>query len=362
MTARTMSAVFPPPRDAPTGHRARAIALGLVTGAAGGAVFAWLAMPLPWMLGSMIAVLGAVLLRAPVLPWDSVRPVVVAVIGVMLGASFTPEMAGNLPGWGLSLSFLLLYLGLAALLVVPFYRRVGGMDRVTAFFSGMPGGLVDMMLLGAERGADDRKIILAHAARVVITITLMAVLFRVILGIDVSGVVPVAKGPLDLRDIAILTLCGIAGMWLGRRLRLPAPTLLGPMVASGVVHVAGWSDGAPPGWMVGAAQVMLGAIMGCRFLGIAPREVLRALALSVGATVLTLGVAVSFAVALHGVFGQEIEQVLLAYAPGGITEMGLVAVAMQADAAYVATHHLVRITLLIAIAPAVFGAVSRRWS
>jgi len=136
---------------------------------------------------------------------------------------------------------------------------------------------------------------------------------------------------------------------------------LGPMVLSGAIHIAGWTDGAPPGWMVGVAQVMLGAIMGCRFLGIAPRDVLRALALSVGATTLTLSVAASFAVGLHGLFGQQIEQVLLAYAPGGITEMGLVAVAMQADAAYVAAHHLVRITLLIAIAPLVFGAVSRWW-
>lgn len=340
--------------------RAKAIVLGLGIGATGGAVFALLGLPLPWMLGSMIAVLAGVLLRAPVLPWDSVRPAVVAVIGVMLGASFTPDMLGDLGGWALSIGFMVIYLALAALLVVPFYERIGGMDRVTAFFAGMPGGLVDMTLIGAERGADDRKVILAHAARIVITITVMAVLFRVVLGIDVSGVVSTVKGPLSAADIALLTLCGLAGMWLGRRMNLPAPTLLGPMLISGLVHLFGWTDGAPPGWMVGAAQVLLGAIMGGRFLGIAPRDVLRALGLSIGATLLTIGIATVFAVGLHGLFGQDTAQVLLAYAPGGITEMGLVAVAMRADAAYVAAHHLVRITLLIAIAPLLFGAVSGR--
>jgi len=45
---------------------------------------------------------------------------------------------------------------------------------------------------------------------------------------------------------------------------------------------------------------------------------------------------------------------VLAYSPGGLAEMSLVALAMNADIAYVASHHLVRISVVMALAPILF--------
>ncbi|HVG81048.1 MAG TPA: AbrB family transcriptional regulator, partial [Methylomirabilota bacterium] len=44
--------------------------------------------------------------------------------------------------------------------------------------------------------------------------------------------------------------------------------------------------------------------------------------------------------------------VILALAPGGLAEMSLVALALHADAAFVSTHHVARITMVVAAAPA----------
>ena len=103
--------------------------------------------------------------------------------------------------------------------------------------------------------------------------------------------------------------------------------------------------------LVIAAQVALGTVMGCRFLGVAARDVARALVLSTGATVMMLGLALGFAFALHAMLGLDRSLVLLAFAPGGLTEMSLVALAMKAEVAFVALHHVVRIVLVIAFAP-----------
>ncbi|RVT87190.1 AbrB family transcriptional regulator [Rhodobacteraceae bacterium CCMM004] len=333
------------------------VALGL----AGGCLFWWANLPLPWMLGALTATLIAALAAVPLVPPEGIRPVVVAVIGVLLGSSFTPEVVQQAAGWALSLAFLAVYLVIAAALVVPFYVRVGRMDTVTAFFAAMPGGLNDMMLIGEAMGGDARQIILAHAARIAVTIGAVAVWFRVILGLEVSGIAGLnATGAaLGWADAAILVLCGVCGIGLGQVLRLPAPTLIGPMILSAAVHVTGLTYSAPPALLVVAAQVVLGTIMGCRFIGCPPRMVLRALVLALAATVMTLGVALSFAALFHDWFGQSAAQVILAYAPGGLTEMSLVALSMGEDVAYIATHHIARIAMLLGLAPVILVPLAR---
>ena len=329
-------------------------ALALLLGLAGGVLFFALNLPLPWMLGALCLTLVAAVIGLPIRTPDALRPPVIAVIGVLLGSGFTPELLGRLPGWLPSLGMLALYAALSAAIVVPFYRRVGGFDPITAYFAGMPGGLTEMMMIGRAMGGDDRKIVLAHAARIVITVAAIAFWFRLVLGFQVSGN---PGGPsllsMGVQDIGILVTCGVVGVFAGIRLRLPAPTLLGPMLLSGIAHATGLTSSAPPPGLVIAAQVALGTMMGCRFLGVAARDVARALVLSAAATVMMLVLALGFAVALHALLGLDRSLVLLAFAPGGLSEMSLVALAMQAEVAFVALHHVVRIVLVIAFAPLV---------
>lgn len=337
------------------------IALALGLGVIGGALFFWLTMPLPWMIGALAATLVAALAGLPIRAPERLRDPVIAVIGVLLGAGFKPGLIDQAATWGWSLLALGLYLAVAAAVVVPFYRRVGGFDPVTAYFAGMPGGLSEMMAMGREMGGDDRKIILAHAARIVVTVVIIALWFRLLQGHAVGanpGGTPLRD--MALADIALLTVCGVAGVVLGRRLRLPAPMLVGPMVLSGIVHLVGLTESAPPGGLVIAAQVMLGTIMGCRFIGTPGRTVVKALILSFWATLITFAVALAFAVALWSVTALPMEQIVLAYAPGGLTEMSLVALAIQAEVAFVALHHVVRIVIVIAAAPFLFRWLVRK--
>ncbi|QYK42317.1 MAG: AbrB family transcriptional regulator [Paracoccaceae bacterium] len=330
------------------------ILLALALGALGGTVFWWLTLPLPWMLGALSATLVAAVAGAPIRAPERWRDPVVVVIGVLLGSGFSPELIGQVATWAWSLAALALYLAIAAAIVVPFYARVGRFDRITAYYAGMPGGLAEMMMLGRAAGGDDRKIILAHAARIVVTVAAIAFWFRVIEG-QAVGSNPGGQPLRDMAsaDIALLVGCGLAGAAAGRLLRLPAPMLVGPMILSGAVHLAGLTHSAPPGGLVIAAQVMLGTIMGCRFIGTPARAVARALMLSAVATLMTFAVALVFAVALRAWAGLPMDQVVLAYAPGGLTEMSLVALAIHAEVAFVALHHVVRIVMVVTAAPLV---------
>lgn len=335
-------------------------ALALSVGASGGAIFYMFGLPLPWMLGALFATMGAAIANAPVQAPPRARPVVVAVIGVLLGSHFTPDLVEKAAVWVDTVMILLVYTIVVALVVVPFYRYVGKQDWRTAYFSGMPGGLAEMIEIGTASGAKPAPIILAHSLRIVTTIVLIAFWFRIVEGHSVGAMVSAAPVPLTLLDGVMLLGAAVVGSFLGIKLRFPAPTFLGPLLVSALVHLAGLTQSAPPALLVSGAQVVLGTVLGCRFLGIGPRTLLPAAALSFGATIMTLALALVAGSVMQMFAGVRSDQALLALAPGGLTEMGLIALAVQADVAFVATHHIARILFVIMLAPIVFSVVLKQ--
>ena len=77
-------------------------------GCAGGYLASLLNLPLAWMIGAMLANTAAALLGAPLYVFAWLRNVMVCVLGVMLGSSFTPEILGVIGDWAVSLLLLLL--------------------------------------------------------------------------------------------------------------------------------------------------------------------------------------------------------------------------------------------------------------
>ena len=336
------------------------IAAGLALGTLGGFTFYALSLPLPWMLGALFVTMTAAVAGLPVLGPMRLRPAIVAVIGVLLGSRFTPAIIGQAGEALVTISILIVYLAAVAAVVVPWYRFVARQDWTTAYFAGMPGGLSEMVELGEAKGADVPAIVLAHSLRIVLTIGLMAVLFRLVLGYNVGAAgSAVAGAALGVQDAAILVACAVLGAVLGPRLHLPAPTFLGPLILSAAIHMAGITESAPPPMLINAAQVALGTILGCRFLGIDTRMLFRAGLYSLGATALTLCLALLGAFTLQAAAGVAIDQAMLALAPGGLTEMGLIALAIHADVAFVALHHVVRILVVIVLAPILVRLVQR---
>lgn len=336
----------------------RRLALALLLGAAGGAVFWGLRMPLPWMLGAVLAVsLAALAGGRPAVPLR-LRNGMLAVLGVMLGSAFTPGLIARLEPWLPSLAMLAAVSAVTPFVAGAVFRRLGGFDRVTAYFSGTPGGLNEMVSVGTALGGDERTIALVHALRIMIVVFIVAAWFRLVEG-AAAGPGPTSApslldGDFGLADLGWLAAAAVIGRPVGKVLRLPAPQLTGPMVLAAVIHLAGLTALQPPAELIAVAQVVVGASLGARFVGANPFHLLRTAALAVGSSLVMLALAALSAWAVAEGTGLPFLLLLLAYVPGGLAEMSLIGLALGMDVPFVATHHVVRIALVVAVAPLLF--------
>jgi len=330
---------------------ARAFLLSLTFGTCGGAVFAYMHFPLAWMLGSMLACTAAATLGAPVAAPVWVRPPVISVVGLALGASFSPDIAKAAMQWLPTIFGLALYLALGGMACVLYLRHVAGYDRLTAFYSGMPGGLSDMVIFGEQSGADVRRIALIHSSRIILVVSTLPALIAFF---NHAPVVAASRGAASWNwshtEFLWAVFAVFAGILLAQVLRLPAKFLLGPMIASAAIHLFGFSTFSLPVPAVNAAQVVLGVVIGCRFRGADHSLFLPVAIHSAVVTVILLSMTLTFA----GLFDHYLDvgflPVVLAYSPGGLTEMGLVAVALQIDVGFILAHHLLRIFLVLTAA------------
>lgn len=336
-------------------------AFTLAVAVAGALLFDALSLPLPWMLGSMSAVTLGAVLRLQLFAPSAIRPPMTAVIGVLLGAAFTPSVLDNLVVWMPTLLGLVVFSVVSGLACAVYLHKVAGFDRVTAYFGGMPGGLVEMIELGAERGADERAVALMHSARILLVVFSLPFILQLSEGVRIMGHDASSAGLMDapLSTFLLLLGCGIVGSRAARALRFPAKDLMGPMLASAVLHVAGLTEFTPPTEIVYIAQLVIGTVLGARFVDVAPRLIGRMLAIAGGMTTILILIVFLTALVVGTLTGVDLATLVLAYSPGGLAEMSLVALALNTDVAFVATHHLARILLVMLFAAPIYALLVR---
>jgi membrane AbrB-like protein len=332
----------------------------LALGAAGGALFWAVGAPLPWVLGAMIACAAGSIARLPIAASSATRRPMSAVIGVVLGSAFHPGLLAQAAAWIVPIALLPLFLASAAFLCVIYFRRVARFDPPTAYFAGMPGGIAEMVLMGSERGADERMVGLIHGARIFLVVFILPFLIRAFeADVHAPPLVTALAAPVTTEATGWPLLfwglgCAVIGSLLGRTLRLPAWHLMGPLFVSALVHLTGLSDFHIPAWAVAAAQVGLGATIGCRFVGLDLATLARTLLLAAGSTAILLVITFGWAFAIGWATGLNPALVALAYSPGGVAEMSMVALSLSLEAGFVIVHHLVRVMLVIVGAPLSF--------
>ncbi|MFV0410038.1 MAG: AbrB family transcriptional regulator [Paracoccus sp. (in: a-proteobacteria)] len=339
--------------------------LTLAVGAAGGLAFLALNLPLPWILGSLSATalwtrIGGRALSMPA-GW---RKFAMVMIGTMLGTGFTPDIISRAHSWLPSLMLMLVLSALFAGFAYAVFRRFGHMDRNTALFSAMPGGLSVTSLLAEQNGANVSRVALSHSARLVVLLVLAPVIIQLISGIDLAdanGAMFERAEPIDPWQHGLLMLAaGLSWLIARRMIFLPSAMLLVPMAVSALLHLTGVLAVHVPLPLSALAQVIVGAGVGLRFAGYTLREILHdgwlAALVALGLALMTLLAAET----MSWLIGVPAAPLFLAYLPGGAPELGIVALILGIDPAMVVTHHVLRIFTIVALLPLIVRLGDRR--
>ncbi|MGH1367113.1 MAG: AbrB family transcriptional regulator [Maritimibacter sp.] len=326
------------------------LALGGVVGYG----LSFLGTPLPYMLGALLAAALAVAFGQSYFPEGyafpmSMRELFVGVIGTMIGAQVNPDFLSLLPLLALTGPAVLIFVALAHALNFQVFRRLGGYDAPTAYYAGAPGGLIESIAFGEEHGADLRILTLMQFLRIIVVVTVVPFGISLWEGHAVGSAAGVMgpSGDWSWYDLPLIFAIGLLGQWIGRRLKLPASILTGPLLVMGILAASGLVSVVLPPWLVALAQVVLGTGLGLRFIGMTRAMFVKGIGLSCVSVAMMLALGIALSAILHAIGGLPVDMLLISFAPGGVTEMSLIALSLAANPAFVTLHHVLRISLTV---------------
>jgi membrane AbrB-like protein len=319
---------------------------------AGAMLLHWAGVPAGALLGATLATVLAGLLGAgPDVP-DPLRNTAFAVIGVSLGAGMTDHLLSDLARWpvsliGLTVTMLAIMLVSSLLLV-----RVFRLDPDTAALSSSPGALSYAVAMAAEgRGDLDAVIVLQSLRLLLVTLCLPPVIAALAGVPDPSAIGGAGQvgmtGPVALLLVVLAMATGLGTSRLG----LPAPHFLAGLLISGGAHGLGWVGGGLPAPVVFAGFAVTGAVIGSRFGGLSHASIARLARAGLVVTGVSVLISAVGAWGVAALTGIPFTTVWVAFAPGGVEGMAAIGLALGLDPAYVATHHIFRIMLLILVLP-----------
>lgn len=328
--------------------------LTLTVGALGGSLASWAGWPLPWVIGSLVAVMltrcaGGLV---PEIPYG--RQAGQLIVAVAIGCHFTlPVMQQVVAHLGLIVTAVMLTLVLALCSVLILHRW--GVTFSTAFFALMPANSSEMAHLGRQRQADTSFIAAAHSLRLLlILLTVPAVATFGMTAVTAHASMPVIWPWL----IFILAMSWLAALGF-KQCKLPNPWTFGPFLICAVGVGCNQLSMSMPGWLSGSGQLLIGCALGVAFDRSFMRRapgLLAKVMLLLTASVVTTALA---AWALGTGLGMPWLSLALGMMPGSAPEMSLTAEALGLAVTLVTAMQVIRMLLIQAACLPLFRLLDR---
>lgn len=340
----------------------RRLAVTFTVALATGWGFLQMGLPAPYLMGSLFGVWisGGFFARLQdhlgVARWFH-KPVVLG-LGVLIGATFNQSVLAQADKWSLTLVTMVMTTIIVTAIGYQFLRRFRGYEPRLAILCSVPGGQAEAIAMAREMVDRDYVVALFHLVRVVVVFVSTPLLLRMIEGqdaVDRSNVaLQTMPSIMDLpaADIIIFILLGLVGMLIARQLRIPMPHLIGPVGLSTLFHLMGWAELPRVNEFVILAQLAIGGAVGARLAKVPFSELVGYLKDACASTALILAAYLVATVAMVQATGISFLSAWLAFVPGGLYEVTLLALIFGFDVAFVAFHHTVRVVLIFLSLPA----------
>lgn len=334
----------------------------LVVGtAAGTVVLALLKLPSPALFAGLVAATVLALTgQAPAVVPRHATTLAQAVIGVVIGVLAQPSaLTGLAADW---LPVLLITIGtlavsMAAGVLLGLHRGVTPLTGMLALTAGGASGLV---AVSRDLGGDDRVVAVVQYLRVGIVTASMPLVAALGYGATAGAGAPAGAGGSVLGSLGFLVVCTAVGLGLATLARVPAGGLLGPMTVAIALSVSGLWSAAPPEVVVELAYAVIGWQAGARFTRESLRTVITVLPLACLLIVAIIAACAGLGFLLSATTGATVLEGYLATTPGGIYAVLATAISAGGNVTFVVAAQVLRVIVMLLVAPALARLARRR--
>jgi membrane AbrB-like protein len=331
-----------------------------VVAALGGLVFNYIHMPIPWLLGPMVAIflLSRTGKFTPYWPVH-IRNIGLIIVGYTIGLSFTKDaliqIINQSPSMLLMTVLLVSFSALFALLI----SKLTKIDYPTILAGSIPGGLSQMITLGEEmKGIDLTIVTFLQVTRLMMIIFVVPLL--VISPMFSGGEIFHLTGSITkikpqwaelFPNIIIFTIVCVIFAIIGKKIKLPTAYMLGPIIGTAILNIGGLHGPSLPSTIVDISQFFMGGYIGTLMKPEQLTNKVKIIIFSLisGSVLILASIGLSFFLAnLHPISPIT---AFLSSAPGGMDQMGIIAHEVHADLSIVTGYQLFRILFIFFAVP-----------
>ena len=319
-----------------------------------GYLFSLAHLPLPWTLGPLAATMfWSISLKRPVFWPKMMRNIGLTFLGYVMGSPFTAEI-GQQVLMQLPLMLLTTLFTLVLCLTSGYWvGRFTGVGAINSLIGSMPGGLSQMSAVCEEiKGADPGIITLMQTVRVVTVVFFVPTLtlhgFADHFHSAQKAAASFSSG--DWHNLLLFASILPCLVLIHRRLGLPNPYLIAPVVGTAALVIGGIHPPPLPSAVIAAAQICVGIRMGAE-VGVGNLTNWRKVAFSSFFSILlVIFILLGFSYLFSQFTQLPFTSVFLSTAPGGIAEMGLTAMMIDAHLPTVISYQLFRLMFILIVA------------
>jgi len=322
----------------------------------GGLAFHWLGVPAAWLSGAAIAVVLWGMTGWAVPMPRALADAAMLTSGASMGAAVTPAAIAAMGRYPVSLALLVIAVVAISCASALWLTRVSGWRKDDAVLASVPGALSTVLAVAADRKASVASVAIVQNLRLFVLIALLPSVVVFSGGGQHTGALLGQGLPIAAPGgMAFVLLGGLAVGVVFKKLNVAAPVLLGATVVSTLSHATETVTGVIPPVIATGGLVLIGIFIAERFRNIERSTLGTSVLAGLGSFGIGMGVAVAFASLAAWLAGVSFADGLVAFAPGGLEAMTVLALVLGLDPIYVGIHHIVRFLSIGLVLPFVIA-------
>ena len=332
----------------------------LASGLLGALAFHIIGLPAAELSGAVVFTVllpAGVKQKAHKLPSEISQPAYI-IIGMAMGANINSELLEHSSGLRLLTVLGLIVVVLSIVVFGTLYvKRVKGWSKEEAVFSSLPGALGMVTVLAEERGVPMKRIMVVQFLRLFLLVAVVPWFLQGVFGGGYEAntrQIICAEQKSDVISILKLSIalvvCSISAFGAAK-LKMPAGFLTGAFLSSALLSITGALSFQLPVWLEALSYILLGTAIGMGLGRVSFYDVRSALKVSLIVFGMSVGVSAIGAYFISTLISLPFGTVFLAYAPGGMEGVFLIAAVMGVDPMFVASHQLIRYFGILILLP-----------